>query len=154
VGGPDGPGRPRRADRARRAARCLTQFDLVGIIFGFFYGPDWRGLAELLVALDTGAAPADASAAALAARDGARKAQAGRPELAENSFQPQFCGDWELPVRNYAEFAVLLRAQRLVAPEVLYSPLALSATTACSAGRRRPTTRSTRCGPTRPRRCT
>ena len=108
----------------------LTQFDLVGIVFGFFYGPDWRGLAELLVALDTGTPPADASAAtALAAT--ARKAKAGDPELAENSFQPQFCGDWELPVRNYAELAVLLRAQRLVAPEMLYSPLALSATTAC-----------------------
>jgi pimeloyl-ACP methyl ester carboxylesterase len=114
----------------------LTQFDLVGSIFGSFYGPDWRGLAEFLVALDTGVEPEQASAAAaLGAALGAAAAGGRRTtvaaELVENSFQPQFCGDWELPIRNYTEFAALLRAQRLVAHDVLYSPLALSATVAC-----------------------
>jgi len=113
----------------------VDQFTLISIIFGAFYQPDWRGLAEFLVALDTGAEPAAGSAgAALGAAAAAgrqRTTTKAAVELAENSFQPQFCGDWKLPIRNYAEYAVLLKAQRLVAHDVLYSPLGLSATVAC-----------------------
>jgi pimeloyl-ACP methyl ester carboxylesterase len=103
----------------------LTQFDLIATIFGAFYGPDWRGLAEFLVELDT------ANVSAETAAKFALRRTAVQQEVVENSFQPQFCGDYELPIRNYAEFAVYQKAQKVVAPDMLYSPLGLSATTAC-----------------------
>jgi pimeloyl-ACP methyl ester carboxylesterase len=102
----------------------LTQLDLIGGAFGTFYEPDWRGLAEALAELDA-ANPSDATAARFGTTRTAQQ------DLVENSFQPQFCGDWELPIRNYAEFAAYLGVQKLVAPDMLYSPLALSAATAC-----------------------
>jgi pimeloyl-ACP methyl ester carboxylesterase len=102
--------------------RVLSAFDVIATVFGFFYAPDWLGLADYLVALDTGPGPAAAGGPAAASEE---------PQVVENPFQAVFCEDWSLPVRDYADFARQLRRQSDIAPDVRYSPLALSATVAC-----------------------
>jgi pimeloyl-ACP methyl ester carboxylesterase len=125
------------ADLLRRAARgelhdpfdptyVVTQFDLIGLAFGSFYVPDWRGLADFLVALDTGVPPGDA---AFRLRAGTATQQ--EQQLVENSFQAVFCADWHLPIRDYRQYATDLAVQRTIARDMRYSPLALSATEAC-----------------------
>jgi pimeloyl-ACP methyl ester carboxylesterase len=122
------------ADLLARAARgelvdptfpefVLTPYNLIEIAFGSFYGPDWRGLAEFLVAVDEGS-PTAALSTATGRRGFAQ-------ETAENPFQAVFCQDWRLPLRNFAEYSTQLRIQRAIAPDMRYSPLALFAVVAC-----------------------
>jgi pimeloyl-ACP methyl ester carboxylesterase len=96
---------------------AITPDLLIQFATGAFYGPTWRDLAATLQQLD-----AAATAAGPVAYD---------ESLVGNSLQPQFCGDWSLPVRGYAEYAQLMKAQNLVAPDMRYSPVALTATAAC-----------------------
>jgi pimeloyl-ACP methyl ester carboxylesterase len=100
--------------------RVLTEADLIDAAFGSFFGPAWFSLAEYLVVVDAQEPPATAAGT---------RAQA--PELVENSFQAVFCEDWRLPMRNFGEYLALLRVQNLIAPNMRYSPLALSAAVGC-----------------------
>jgi pimeloyl-ACP methyl ester carboxylesterase len=102
----------------------ITPLDLIAFANSTFYGPDWFFLAEVLVAVDEG------NPTAAAANFRARRAAAAQ-ELVENSFQPQFCSDWSLPMRNYREYAAHLAVQNLIAPDMRFSPLGLGATMAC-----------------------
>ncbi|GAA3117778.1 alpha/beta hydrolase [Planomonospora alba] len=99
----------------------LTPLDLTGLALGAFYGPSWAGLAELLVALDTGTAPP----AGLVPRIERQNAEVTPfPERV-------FCLDYHLPIRDYREYAAHLRRSAKIAPDMRYSPLALSMTAIC-----------------------
>ncbi|WP_206184905.1 alpha/beta hydrolase [Thermoactinospora rubra] len=100
----------------------ITPLLLVYNALGAFYGPDWAGLAEFLLALDTGAGTADSALRPLAR-------QAGE-EVVPYPAQV-FCLDYLLPVRDYREYARHLRRSALIAPDMRYSPLAASMLAAC-----------------------
>lgn len=96
-------------------ARRLTVFDLVEVAFGSFYDPQFASLATFLAEADQVPGTAGKRAAA----------------VVENSFPAVFCEDWELPLSGYAEYATRLAALRIRAPQMLVSPLALSAVVGC-----------------------
>ena len=96
----------------------ISPLDLINFANGTFYGPDWFRLAEVLAELDAQAVSSRVSGYAKA-------------ELAENSFQPQFCSDWSLPIRSFAEYQAHFAVQNLIAPDMRFSPLGLGATMAC-----------------------
>jgi pimeloyl-ACP methyl ester carboxylesterase len=126
-----------------------TPFDVVSAAFGAFYGPQWRELAMFLTALDTGQAAGGgvgvagagvgkvgaavaggvAGLAGAAARQRIRRTKA--IELVEYAFPAAFCADWRLPVRDYPDLAGYLHTSGLLAPDMRYSPLAVTAVTAC-----------------------
>jgi pimeloyl-ACP methyl ester carboxylesterase len=95
----------------------LTVFKLLGVAFTSFYEPQWYSLAFYLKNAADGVPQARA-----------RRAAAG--EIA-HSFPAVFCADWALPVRDYPDFVARLRAMRERAPQMLVSPLALTATVGC-----------------------
>jgi pimeloyl-ACP methyl ester carboxylesterase len=103
----------------------LTPLDLLNVALGSFYGPDWFALADLLVAVDTQTPPTAASRATIA-----RHGWSTAPDLIDNPLAV-FCEDWKLPLRDYNEFAGYVKALNRVAPDMRYSPLALSVTVAC-----------------------
>ena len=59
------------------------------------------------------------------------KQSKGGDEQVEHPFPAVFCADWSLPVTGYADLAAKLAATRVRAPQMLASPLALSATVGC-----------------------
>ncbi|MFG3685307.1 alpha/beta hydrolase [Micromonospora sp. NPDC047740] len=88
----------------------VTPFDLVVTAHGGFVGPAWADLASRIAVMSAGG-PA---------------AVAGFPPLATAAF----CADWSLPVRDYRQYADLLRRAARVAPDMRY-PAALWAVAAC-----------------------
>jgi pimeloyl-ACP methyl ester carboxylesterase len=98
------------------AAKRMTVYGLLQVAFSSFYDPQWYTLAYYL-----------------------KEATAGRPAagkraadpVVEHSFAAVFCADWSLPVHGYADLAGKLAALRLRAPQMLASPLVLSATVGC-----------------------
>lgn len=130
----------------------LTVLDLLDVAFSSFYEPQWYSLAYYLAAAVDGRRGRSATARAALAqiagnrrtrpawtgsewarhRSVTRKAPAfGQAALVENGFQAIFCEDWTLPLRDYADFAAQLRRLAGRAPQMLVSPLALSAVTGC-----------------------
>ena len=113
----------RLLDRAARGvlrdpydpAHRMTVLDLVQVAFGSFYDPQWYSLAYFL-------READSSTAAVRGRAAA---------VVEEPFRAVFCADWSLPVDGYRDYAARLAALRRRAPQMLVSPLALSATVGC-----------------------
>jgi pimeloyl-ACP methyl ester carboxylesterase len=98
------------------AAKRMTVYALLQVAFSSFYDPQWYTLAYYLK---------DATAS----RPAAGKRAAGG--VLEHSFAAVFCADWSLPVHGYADLAGKLAALRLRAPQMLASPLVLSATVGC-----------------------
>lgn len=94
--------------------RRLTVSDLIAVAFSSFYQPQWYAFGYYL---KEAAAPAGRRAPAAAA--------------VEHSFPAVFCEDWSLPVTGYADLAGKLAATRARAPQMLASPLALTATAGC-----------------------
>jgi pimeloyl-ACP methyl ester carboxylesterase len=128
----------------------LTLLELLDIAFSSFYEPQWYALAYYLDAAASPsarrsrperAAVARVAAAGRQARDrwrtgGAWALGPGRrprstTSLVENNFQAIFCEDWSLPLRDYGDFAAELERLADHAPQMLLSPLALSATVGC-----------------------
>jgi pimeloyl-ACP methyl ester carboxylesterase len=118
----------------------MSSVDLINFVYGAFYGPAWFQLAEILVVLDTGVVPADPGASAQlgsAMRLGGTRASAAAaddptpPEAVEYAFPAVFCEDWSVPVRDYREFAGHVSRMARIAPDMRFSPLALSAVTTC-----------------------
>jgi pimeloyl-ACP methyl ester carboxylesterase len=95
--------------------RRMTVFGLLGVAFSSFYDPQWYTLAYYL------------KAASMSKPVAARRA----PGVAEHSFAAVFCDDWALPVAGYPDLARKLAGLRVRAPQMLASPLALTATTGC-----------------------
>lgn len=110
----------------------LTSYGLIGYAFSAFYGPDWMFLADLMVTLDTGdQASGLTRQQSLAGPVRAWQEPEEPEEVAEFAFPAVFCQDWHLPVRDYREFARHQRRMARMAPDMRYSPLAVSATAAC-----------------------
>ncbi|MWA05595.1 alpha/beta fold hydrolase [Actinomadura sp. LD22] len=97
--------------------RALTEFELLVVTYKQFYGPDWAKLASLLSALEA-SKPVQPVAAEPAEGTGT------------DNFTAQFCSDWNLPVRDYREFARLSRPSERIAPD-MHGTRPVMAVTAC-----------------------
>ncbi|MGC4807100.1 alpha/beta hydrolase [Micromonospora sp. DT233] len=86
-----------RADAGEYAPH--TAFDVAALPMGMLAGPDWTGLAEAIDGLRGGVAPPPRSLPVAAA---------------------VFCADWPAPVRDYRQYAALVRLARAAAPDVRY----------------------------------
>jgi pimeloyl-ACP methyl ester carboxylesterase len=86
-----------RADAGQLGMRA---FDLTALVFKNTKDPDYPTLARILAGLDAG----------------------GRGQPAGNLgvVVPAFCNDWSLPVRDYRDYASILRRSATVAPDVRY----------------------------------
>jgi pimeloyl-ACP methyl ester carboxylesterase len=92
--------------------RPVSVFGLLGVAFNSFYAPQWYSLAYYMSQV----APAERAAA---------------DPQAPQMFPAIMCADWSLPIRGYADLAGRLRALRTRAPQMLASPLTLTATVGC-----------------------
>lgn len=97
--------------------RKLTARDIIGSAFGAFYGPNWKGLTDRIVALNE-QKPVVAQAFAAA-------------ETAENPFPAVFCQDYYLPVRNFAEYRGVEALENAIAPNMRGGALGHSAIAGC-----------------------
>src|SRR3954464_14356618 len=93
----------------------MTVADLIQVAFGSFYDPQFAALASYL----------DESLAL------GRAAPRRPAAVVQNSFPAVFCEDWDLPVGGWPGLRVKLAELSTRAPQMLASPLALSATTGC-----------------------
>ncbi|QKG24299.1 alpha/beta hydrolase [Actinomadura verrucosospora] len=102
--------------------RALTEFELLVVTYKTFYGPDWAKLASLLSALEATKPvhPAQAAPATAAPAEG----------TGTDNFTAQFCSDWNLPVRDYNEFARISRRTERIAPD-MHGTRPLMAVTTC-----------------------
>jgi pimeloyl-ACP methyl ester carboxylesterase len=90
----------------------LTPFTLAALAQRAFYDPDWTGLADLLASLDDGTATA------------------GPPRQVSRYPFAVFCADWNLPVRDYRDYAAAMRGVTAAAPDLRY-PAALLGVASC-----------------------
>ncbi|WP_206641575.1 alpha/beta hydrolase [Nonomuraea polychroma] len=113
----------------------LTQLDLIRLPFQAAYGPYWRELAELMVAIGSGATPSRAlpeifTRQLTQRQEERRQARQPTEDLIANPLRV-VCQDFHLPIRDFHEFAALLRRSQRIAPDMRVSPLAFSFTMAC-----------------------
>lgn len=109
-----------RADRGevpnpKEPTVAITPFDLSFLVFHALYDPDWVSLADMLKTADTSTPPT------------------GQPP-AQTGLQPYplavFCQDWNLPVRDYREYAATLDRLARNNPDMRY-PGQLMAVSIC-----------------------
>ncbi|QLQ35382.2 alpha/beta fold hydrolase [Micromonospora robiginosa] len=86
-----------RADRGEYAPR--TAFDVTAVALGMLAGPRWPQLAAEIRGMDAGSPPG---------------------ELRLSVAVGVFCADWPAPVRDYDEYAGLVREATAAAPDVRY----------------------------------
>jgi pimeloyl-ACP methyl ester carboxylesterase len=86
----------------------MTPFDLAALVFKNTKDPDYPKLAQILAGLDAGGL--------------------GQPAGNLGVVVPAFCNDWSLPVRDYREYAAILRRSAAVAPDVRYGAQVFSLT--------------------------
>lgn len=100
------------ADVLGKASRgelgAATPWDVRVTAFRAFYLPDWRSLASNLFTAHTGGSFTFV-------------------KLPPVAF-PVFCGDWNLPVRDYAGYAALMRRLGELSPDTGYPPAVFAAT--------------------------
>jgi pimeloyl-ACP methyl ester carboxylesterase len=92
---------------------------LLRVAFSSFYDPQWYSLGYYL-----------RDAEAESDRPGGKAAYAPSG-LIQNPFAAVFCADWDLPVDGFADYRARLATLAGLAPQMLASPLALSATAGC-----------------------
>ncbi|MFI6393140.1 alpha/beta hydrolase [Nonomuraea sp. NPDC050540] len=107
----------------------LSTLDLIRLPFQTTYGPYWRELAETMVAIDSGATPSKALPEIFTRQLTQRRAPRA-DGLVANPLRI-VCQDFHLPIRNYREFAALLRRSQRIAPDMRVSPLTFSFTMGC-----------------------
>jgi pimeloyl-ACP methyl ester carboxylesterase len=95
---------------------AMSVFDLVQTAFASFYTPEWDSLAIFLREAAAGGRAAPRGAAVPTAPD---------------SFPAVMCADWALPVGPWPDLAARLRRLAVRAPQMLASPLALTAAVGC-----------------------
>jgi pimeloyl-ACP methyl ester carboxylesterase len=95
----------------------LRLWDLISAAFSAFYDPQWFSFAHYL---------RDASEPAPAARRGRMPV-----DLTPHSFPAVVCQDWWLPVGGFTDYRDRLRALAARAPQMVTSPLALTAVAGC-----------------------
>ncbi len=104
----------------------VSSWELLDITQFFFSRPRWIELADLIQSLAT-SAPSAAAAAARAVFTAERTQKvhqtATKVQLVED-VRPQFCQDWSLPIRTFAELDRLWNASNRVAPSMRTSVLA------------------------------
>jgi pimeloyl-ACP methyl ester carboxylesterase len=105
---------------------ALTVSALLGVAFSSLYEPQWYALAHYL---KEASAQSDQPGGA---------GPTGPSGLIQSPFAAVFCNDWRLPVTGYDDYRARLAALRRRAPQMLASPLALTATAGCL-GRTAPT---------------
>jgi pimeloyl-ACP methyl ester carboxylesterase len=93
----------------------LRLSDLLAAAFAAFYDPQWYSFAYYL---------RDAQALSPTGKRAA-------PDLTDHSVPAVFCADWNLPVGGFAAYQARLRALAARAPQILASPLAVTATSGC-----------------------
>ena len=98
-------------------ATVLSPFLLIDLAEQGFRGPYWPLLAQTL--------------AGLAAGPPAPAARRATPEEVPFPGLAIFCSDYDLPVRDYAEYAGLLRGSGMLAPDMRYGTFAVYGTAAC-----------------------
>ncbi|WFE35257.1 alpha/beta hydrolase [Micromonospora sp. WMMD975] len=86
-----------RADRGGYAPR--TAFDVTAVALGLLAGPRWPQLATEIRKMEAGAPPDEVKLPIAVAA---------------------FCADWPAPVRDYDEYAALVRVAATAAPDVRY----------------------------------
>jgi pimeloyl-ACP methyl ester carboxylesterase len=86
----------------------MAPFDLTALVFKDTKDPDYPKLAQILAALAAGGR--------------------GQPVGSLGVVVPAFCNDWSLPVRDYREYAAILRRTATVAPDVRYGAQVFSLT--------------------------
>ncbi|GAA1335044.1 alpha/beta hydrolase [Saccharothrix algeriensis] len=111
-----------KADRGEVPApgdptRRLTALQIVNAAISALYGPNWQGLADLIVALGSGTAAPQALTAA---------------QTAPNPFTAVFCQDWSVPVKDYRQFSALTRRANQIAPQLRGESLGISAIAGCA----------------------
>ncbi|WP_027344080.1 alpha/beta hydrolase [Hamadaea tsunoensis] len=92
----------------------MSTLDLLGLVHGSMYDPDWRTLAADLAQL---AAPEPA---------------VGYGAAVPDPFQAIFCQDWRLPVSSYYEWAAYKAALAAITPDMKISPLGQLAVAGCT----------------------
>ncbi|MEU8143069.1 alpha/beta fold hydrolase [Nonomuraea sp. NPDC048901] len=97
----------------------LTKLLLIYEATGGFFGPDWAGLAEFLVAADSGEGQVKSLLTPLPDQE------------VVNDATQVFCQDYLLPVRDYPEYAAHLASSRRIAPDMQAGPEALATMAAC-----------------------
>ena len=112
-------------------AKRLTAYAFLQVAFTSYYEPQWYALAYYLreASILQPAAGKPVTAEPVTAKPVTGEPVAGA--VIEHGFAAMFCADWALPVRGYPDLAARLAALRLKAPQMLASPLALSATVGC-----------------------
>lgn len=96
--------------------RKLRLSDLLAAAFAAFYDPQWYSFAYYLRDAQS-QTPASGKRAPV--------------DLTDHSFPAVFCADWRLPVSGFPAYRAKLRALAARAPQILASPLAVSATAGC-----------------------
>lgn len=101
---------------------ALTPFTLTVLAQKSFYRPAWEEFAQTLVKLSS----------TRSARSGQQAPGHDRPSGHATSTYPfaVFCQDFELPVRNYSQYAAMLRRIAKTSPEMRY-PRSLLAISSC-----------------------
>ncbi|MDY7088611.1 MAG: alpha/beta hydrolase [Actinomycetota bacterium] len=94
--------------------------DLLTAAFTALYEPQWYSFAYYL---------RDAVASVAAPKG--RRAAAPAVDLVDYSFSPVICEDWNLQVSGFPALRARMRSLAARAPQMLISPLALSAMTGC-----------------------
>ncbi|GLY06093.1 MULTISPECIES: alpha/beta hydrolase [Actinoplanes] len=97
----------------------LGVWELMGAAFSAFYDPQWYSFAHYIK-------EASNPEPAAVARRGP-----GLLDLTPYSFPAVICQDWALPVGTFEEYRKRLDTLAVKAPQVLASPLALTAATGC-----------------------
>jgi len=113
----------------------VSPWELLDITQFFFGRPRWVELGDLIESLATGVASAGADSARATftahrspklhqtATTATKSGTAGKAQLVED-VRPQFCQDWSLPIRDFAELDRLWTASNRVAPSMRTSVLA------------------------------
>jgi pimeloyl-ACP methyl ester carboxylesterase len=114
----------------------VSPWELLDITQFFFGRPRWVELGDLIESLASGVASAgaDSARATFTAERSVKvhqtAATAGKTRLVED-VRPQFCQDWSLPIRDFAELDRLWTASNRVAPSMRTSVLAWISTMQC-----------------------
>ncbi len=96
--------------------RKMGIYDLLEAAFAAFYDPQWYSFAYYL---------RDASGQVTG------KSAPTPVDIIDHSFPAVFCTDWSLPITGFADYHHRLQVLAARAPQMLASPLAISATAGC-----------------------
>jgi pimeloyl-ACP methyl ester carboxylesterase len=95
----------------------LSLYELVDVAFRALRDPQWHALGVFIKNAVDGA--------------GTRLARTAPADVSEHTFHAAFCDDWALPVAGYADLRARLDRTARAAPQMPFSPLAVSSAYGC-----------------------